>query len=175
MVHEIVNMDLINKYRQGAYRNFHCNYMWFNINKENKLISSYFDENQKGQSQTHRFRISDIENVLSEKVFEDLPEGFILKVVIQKANFNVKNSTVNNGYTTRLLFLTNDTGKNEDWYLYGYAKGLYNNMSMLDIKNKESLGWSLYISLMEKETNLSGRISDYDKIRKLLSRLKANK
>jgi hypothetical protein len=123
-------------------------------------------ERQKGQIETQRFYLSDIESVLSEKHFSELPEGFTLKVVIQKANFDVARSTVANGYTTRLLFLTKETGKEGDWYLYGFAKGLFKNLELLDVNKDRPLGWSLYISLFEKDTDLSGSISKLEKLKK---------
>ncbi len=168
-------MELINKYRHSSYRKFECDYVWLNTNTEKQVIRSYLEKKQKGQSHTHRFHLSDIENILSEDQFNDLPEGFTLKLVIQKANFNVKQSTVNNGYTTRLLFLIKDTGEEGDWYFYGFAKGLYNELKLLNVNEKQPFGWSLYISLIEKESNLSGGFTNSAKLKKLIARLKANK
>jgi len=163
-------MELIHQYREFAYKNhFDCEYMWLNLNKDRANIDKYLEEKQKGESIKYRFKISDIDEVFKDKNFDNVENGFISKVVIQKANFDVQQSTKNNGCTTRLLFLVK--AKNS-WYLYGCAKGRYNSWSMFDIDEKGMLGYTFYISLIEKDEQWSAKLSDDRFAKRSISRIR---
>jgi len=114
-----------------------------------------------------RISIKDIDSILNGDRLKGVDGELISKMVIQKANFNVSKGTKENGYTTRLLFLFKDTEGGTGWYLYGYAKGRYNSLKELNVKKGESLGCSFYISLFEKDNELSVGLSDLGKLKRL--------
>lgn len=165
-------MDLINEYRNTAYNNhFECDYMWLNLEKNRLKVISYLEDKQKGESTANRLTISDIEDVFKDWDFSKVNKGFISKIVIQKANFDVKQSTKENGCTTRLLFLVRDSLKSGSWYIYGYAKGRYKNWSKFNIEEGKKLGYSFYISLSERDDYYSSGISNNRAVVQLLARL----
>ncbi len=165
-------MDLINKYRNLAYNdNFECDFMWLDLTNDRSKIISLLDEHQKNNSLKYRVTIGDIDSVFKDKDFDEACDGYISKVVIQKANFKVQQSTKENGCTTRLLFLVKDSTKNGSWFLYGYAKGRYNDWSNFNIDETGMLGYTFYISVSEKKESSSARLSDnhkLDRLRELL-------
>jgi hypothetical protein len=166
-------MDLIHKYRKSAYnRNFECSYMWLDLQNDRSKIISFLTESQKNNSTKYRFNISDIDNVFKDKDFSAIDDGYISKVVLQKANFDVKSTTKDNGCTTRLLFLVKDSTSNGSWFLYGFAKGRYNDWSNFDIDESGMLGYTFYISLSEKDESWSSKISDNSSLERLRALLK---
>jgi hypothetical protein len=170
------HMDLINEYRNAAYNyHFECDYMWLNLEKDRANIVSYLETKQKRESTTNRFTISDIEDVFKDRNFSEVDEGFISKIVIQKANFDVKQSTKENGCTTRLLFIVRDSPGSGSWYVYGYAKGRYNNWSKFSIEEGKKLGYSFYISLSELDAHWSSGLSDNRAFERLLAKLRNRK
>ena len=166
-------MDLINKYRNFAYNeHFECDYMWLSLEKNRQELITYLETKQKGENTKYRFHISDIDDVFRHNDFREINKGFISKLVIQKANFDVQESTKANGCTTRLLFLARDDEGLGLWYVYGYAKGRFNNWSEFKIEEGKKLGYSFFISLSERDEHCSSGLSDNRAIKRLLARLR---
>ncbi len=156
-------MDLINEFRQSARFNVfeRCDYHWLNISKEKSKIQHYLEESQNGESTEYRFYIHEIENILNQLENEKLDSKLINKLVIQKSNFNVKNITRNKlGCTTRLIFLLKDSLISNDWHMYCAAKGTYTDFTKFNIKENESLGYFLYVSIYQKDLDNSRGIAD---------------
>ncbi len=168
-------MELIEKYRSESYNNhFDCDYLWVGCKENRNEFVRYINQFQAGDRSTSTISVSDIDHILEQLETHSLDDELITKLVVQKANFDVKRQTLANGCTTRLFFFLR---KGSDWYLYGHAKGRYNSWKLFNIKKGEKLGYSIYLSINEQDKEISSGLPDNHALARLINRLKlsANK
>jgi hypothetical protein len=153
-------MDLIEKYREQCYNNnFEFEPLDISTRNDRAELLEHLEISQKRASRTNKISIDDIDHIISDLAKYDYDDGLTTKLVLQKANFNVKEQSKANGCTTRLLFLLK---KKNDWVLYAHAKARYNDWDLFNIKDGEQLGYSVFFSIDEKfEALSSGVLDDY--------------
>lgn len=163
-------MELIEKYRSECYNNhFDCDYLWVNCRKNRNEFILRINQFQDGDRFTSTIAVGDLENIFEKLDEYNFDEELITKLVIQKANFNVKPQTLANGCTTRLYFFLR---KDSDWYLYGHAKGRYKKWNLFNIKKGEQFGYSIYFSIIERADSISSGLPDNQALERLINRLK---
>ena len=165
-------MELVEKYERAAYNgNFQFDYLSSNLHTNPEDIRRFLRERNKNCPWKNCLTMANIESVVSQPCLKDYRVDLTSKLVIQKANFDVCDGTKANGLTTRLLFLIRNPDQPAEWIVYGYAKGRYRDLDILDISDGEPLGYSYYYSLHEKQRGLSGGLSNGIDIRSLLEKL----
>ena len=168
-------MELVEMYERAAYNgHFQFVHLSCNLNTNAEYIRRFLLENNKNCPWKNCLTMANIESVVSQPNLNDYEVELTSKIVIQKANFEVSAGTKANGVTTRLLFLIRNPGQPAEWLVYGYAKGRYRDLDILNINETEPLGYSYYYSLHEKQCDLSGGLSNGINIRSLIKRLQKN-
>lgn len=168
-------MELIETYRSECYNNnFDCDYLWVRYEKNRNDFIQRVNQFQTGDRATSSIAVSDIDSIFDQLKEHSFDDELITKLVIQKANFDVKRQTLANGCTTRLFFFLRKGG---EWYLYGHAKGRYNTWNLFNIKKGEKLGYSVHLSISELDKEVSAGLPDNNTVARLIERLKqaANK
>lgn len=165
-------MELVEMYRQSAY-NGHFDFVNLscNLHTGREHLRSFLARFQKGSPWKNCLTMANIESVVSQPRLKDYVVDLTSKLVIEKANFDVSEGTKANGITTKLLFLMRNPHLPSEWLVYGYAKGRYRDLDILNICDGEPLGYSYYYSLQEKQCGLSGGISNSICIRSLIEKL----
>lgn len=163
-------MEIIEKYRSESYNNhFVCDYLWVNCEKNRNEFFAVINQLQAGDRTTSTITISDVDHILKRLKEYPFDDELITKLVVQKANFDVKPQTLANGCTTRLFFFLRN-GK--DWFLYGHAKGRYVNWELFNIKKGEKLGYSIYLSINEQDKDISAGLPDNYAVSRIIERLR---
>ena len=154
-------MDIIHRYQKNAYnKNFEFTHAHIEVGENSKKeITQFLNKNQNKNTVRHALTGNDVSTILNVDQLCGENNLTTLKLVIQKANFEVQPSTVANGVTTRLLFLTK-APSNTRWTIYGYAKARYNQLSTLGISDESPIGWTLYSSASDAVTSKSYKSID---------------
>lgn len=148
-------MEIYQKYKAAAYLN--------SLKADLLLLSWEEDEGAVRRKMAEFFQhkkifitYQDIQNVILEIENACIDMDMTIKVVIQKANFNKQRSSINSGVTTKLVFLlrTLVDGKTR-WYMYGLGSGLYNSTMLLNVTKSNPLGYTVYLSIFDKDSETS--------------------
>src|SRR5690606_6925423 len=74
-------------------------------------------------------------------------------------NFNKTRESINSGVTTKLAFLLRTVVEGTPrWMIYGLASCRYNSMMLLSVTKSRPLGYTVYLSLFDKDAEASAAV-----------------
>src|SRR5690606_29534342 len=98
----------------------------------------------------------EIQMVIDDIESNNLDKNSTIKVVIQKGNFNKLPHSVKSGVTVKLIFLVGYWVQDKlDWYIYGVASGIFNNLKMLNLTSEHKFAYMVYETDSVKNTEAS--------------------
>lgn len=162
-------MDVFGKYQRGAYlSSMESDIFMLDMERVDDVkgkLRAFF----KGMRITISY--AEIQGIIEQVDSQIIDEDFIVRIVVQKADFNKKLPSIRSGVTTKLAFLLRErVGKEVKWSFYALASAKYNSRAILNVTKERSLAYTNYLSTSEKDGSSSKAIpTAIEKIKELIA------